>query len=96
MTTTRTAPQQVARCTTCQWPSDDEVCAKCRDIRDTLPRGITVGAWVKMRGRQGRFRVMGYNREGSVKLYGGTSGHPAFRSAFADALTVTTAPRDAD
>jgi hypothetical protein len=42
---------------------------------------FVIGSWVKVAGiRGGVFKVCGYNRDGSLSLYGGPAGHGASRA----------------
>lgn len=86
--------EEESRCALCKHPSDDEVCAHCRDARDLLPRGVQVGGWVKVRNERGVFRVMGFARDGSVTLYGGTAHQSKYRAVMADRLTPTKGRAD--
>lgn len=87
----RTAPE-VQRCSTCASPSDDLVCARCRDARDLLPDGISVGDWVRLPGEQAVYRLHGFHRDGSARVYGGTRGRQQWRALPIERLLQTTRP----
>lgn len=49
-----------------------------------------VGSFVKVAGHRGAvYRVVGYNRDGSLRLFGGPSGHGASRSIMPDRVRRT-------
>ena len=84
-----------SRCTTCHTPSDDTMCARCRDARDLLPDGIEVGDWVRLPGEAKVYRLHGFHRDGSARCYGGDKnpkGHRAWRALPTAALVVADSP----
>lgn len=40
-----------------------------------------IGSVVKIVQQPGEYKVMGYNKDGSYLLYGGTSGHGSYRDS---------------
>ena len=94
MTRARTV-QEEPRCTTCRYPSDDEVCSRCRGTRDRLPEGIAIGDWVRLRGEQKVYRLLGFHRDGSAKVYGGDKdpeGHRCWRALPVASLVAADSP----
>lgn len=56
---------------------------------------FVVGDWVRIKGGQGVYRVMGYSKDGSVSLYGGDKdpkGHRGARNVQPERLVVTKSP----
>ena len=46
-----------------------------------------IGTVVRLKGHKGVFKVMGYGKDGSVTMYGGTAGHGGYRNVMPDRLT---------
>lgn len=50
-------------------------------------KDFPVGTYVKIKGQQGTFVVKGYGKDGSVTMYGGTTGHGGYRNVMPNRLT---------
>lgn len=50
------------------------------DDADAIAAKFPIGTPVKVSGVRGDFKVKGYNKDGSLLLYGGMTGHGAFRA----------------
>jgi len=59
------------------------------------PSPFAIGDWVRIKGGQGVFRVMGYAKDGSLHLYGGDKdpkGHRGSRAVMPAVLVAAASP----
>lgn len=71
------------------------LCAECKELNLALPVGIGFGEWCEIIGRVGVYRVTGFNRDGSLTLYGGDrnpNGRRGYKNAYADRLRPAEGP----
>lgn len=74
---------------------DRRLCGECRERNLALPTGVAFGEYVSIRGEAGVFKVVGFGKDGSVALYGGSqdpNAHRGSRAVMPDRLRPAEAP----